>query len=119
MDALPIHEENDVPYRSQHAGKMHACGHDCHTSILLGVAKRLVAEAKDLPGSVVLCFQPAEELGGPKGGAERVRFSASMARRRAVELIALESRGSRDSVEAPDVADLLLNEVLPSFLTGS
>jgi amidohydrolase len=70
MDALPIHEENDVPYRSQHAGKMHACGHDCHTSILLGVAKRLVADAKDLPGSVVLCFQPAEELGGPKGGAE-------------------------------------------------
>jgi len=70
MDALPIQEENDVPYRSQNAGRMHACGHDCHTSILLGVAKRLVAEARDLPGSVVLCFQPAEELGGPKGGAE-------------------------------------------------
>ncbi len=70
MDALPIHEENDVPYRSQNPGRMHACGHDCHTSILLGVAKRLVAEAKDLRGSVVLCFQPAEELGGPKGGAE-------------------------------------------------
>ena len=70
MDALPIHEENDVPYRSQSAGKMHACGHDCHTSILLGVAKRLVAETKDLKGDVVLCFQPAEELGGPKGGAE-------------------------------------------------
>ena len=70
MDALPIHEENDVPYRSQHPGRMHACGHDCHTSILLGVAKRLVAEAKDWNGSVVLCFQPAEELGGAKGGAE-------------------------------------------------
>ena len=70
MDALPILEENDVPYRSQNAGRMHACGHDCHTSILLGVAKRLVAEAKDLKGSVVLCFQPAEELGGAKGGAE-------------------------------------------------
>jgi signal transduction histidine kinase/CheY-like chemotaxis protein len=40
MDALPIHEDNDVPYRSQHAGRMHACGHDCHTSILLGVARR-------------------------------------------------------------------------------
>ena len=70
MDALPIQEENDVPYRSKNAGKMHACGHDCHTSILLGVAKRLVAGAKEQKGDVVLCFQPAEELGGPKGGAE-------------------------------------------------
>ena len=70
MDALPIVEENDVPYRSQASGRMHACGHDCHTSILLGIAKQLVAESKDLKGSVVLCFQPAEELGGPKGGAE-------------------------------------------------
>jgi len=70
MDALPIQEENEVPYRSQNPGRMHACGQECHASILLGVAKRLVAEARDLPGSVVLCFQPAEELGGPKGGAE-------------------------------------------------
>jgi amidohydrolase len=70
MDALPIHEENEVPYRSLSAGKMHACGHDCHTSILLGIARQLVAEASELKGNVVLCFQPAEELGGPKGGAE-------------------------------------------------
>ena len=70
MDALPILEANDVPYRSKHDGRMHACGHDCHTSILLGIAKRLVAEARDMKGDVVLCFQPAEELGGPKGGAE-------------------------------------------------
>src|SRR5262245_8723031 len=69
MDALPIHEENEVPYRSRSAGRMHACGHDCHTSILLGVARRLSAEAADMKGSVVLCFQPAEELGGGKGGA--------------------------------------------------
>jgi amidohydrolase len=67
MDALPIQEENDTPYRSQVAGKMHACGHDCHTSILLGVAKQLVADARDLTGAVRLCFQPAEECGG---GAE-------------------------------------------------
>jgi amidohydrolase len=70
MDALPIHEENDTPYRSRSDGKMHACGHDCHVSVLLAVAKRFVAEAKDLAGNVVFVFQPAEELGGPKGGAE-------------------------------------------------
>ena len=70
MDALPIVEENDVVYRLQSPGRMHACGHDCHTSILLGIANQLVAESKDMKGSVVLCFQPAEELGGPKGGAE-------------------------------------------------
>jgi amidohydrolase len=64
MDALPIQEENAVPYRSQVAGKMHACGHDCHTSILLGVAKQLVHRAPGLAGTVKLCFQPAEECGG-------------------------------------------------------
>jgi len=70
MDALPIQEENDTPYRSLSDGRMHACGHDCHVSVLLAVAKRLAAEAKDLAGRVVFAFQPAEELGGPKGGAE-------------------------------------------------
>ena len=64
MDALPIHEENDVPYRSKTDGKMHACGHDCHTSILLGISRRLVEERDSLPGQVKLCFQPAEEQGG-------------------------------------------------------
>lgn len=70
MDALPIHEENDTDYRSRTDGKMHACGHDCHVSVLLGIAKRLVEGAQDMPGRVLLVFQPAEELGGPKGGAE-------------------------------------------------
>ncbi|MEO5987547.1 MAG: amidohydrolase [Candidatus Eisenbacteria bacterium] len=70
MDALPIQEENQTPYRSQHDGTMHACGHDCHTSILLGVGKRLQGMRAGIAGEVRLCFQPAEELGGPKGGAE-------------------------------------------------
>src|SRR5262245_6323041 len=63
MDALPIQEANDVPYRSSNAGRMHACGHDCHTSILLGVAKQLAASRSDFSGKTTLCFQPAEETG--------------------------------------------------------
>ena len=74
MDALPIQEENVVPYRSQTPGTMHACGHDCHTSILLGVAKRLASEATGLPGTVTLCFQPAEECGG--GAAAMIKDGA-------------------------------------------
>ncbi|MBK5113503.1 MAG: amidohydrolase [Candidatus Heimdallarchaeota archaeon] len=67
MDALPILEENDVPYKSKHDGKMHACGHDAHTAILLGVAKILVKMKDKIKGNVKLIFQPAEEgLGGAK-----------------------------------------------------
>ncbi len=61
MDALPVTEQNDVPYRSQRAGVMHACGHDGHVAAALGVARRLAAV--DLPGSVKFAFQPAEEGG--------------------------------------------------------
>ncbi len=60
MDALPIDEANDVPYRSRHPGKMHACGHDGHVAIGLEVARRL--HAAYLPGTVKLAFQPAEEI---------------------------------------------------------
>ena len=65
MDALPVEEANDVPYRSKHPGKMHACGHDGHVAIGLEVARRLAAVA--LPGTVKLAFQPAEELSGGAG----------------------------------------------------
>jgi hippurate hydrolase len=61
MDALPIEEQNDLPYRSRHPGKMHACGHDGHTTILLGAAAVLSRLRAQLRGTVRFYFQPAEE----------------------------------------------------------
>jgi amidohydrolase len=69
MDALPIQEANEVPYRSQNPGVMHACGHDGHTAILLGTARLLAAERESLAGAVKFVFQPAEEGGA---GAHRM-----------------------------------------------
>jgi amidohydrolase len=67
MDALPIQEANQVSYRSQHDGKMHACGHDGHIAIALGTAYYLNQQKEHLSGTVKIIFQPAEE--GP-GGAK-------------------------------------------------
>ena len=81
IDALPIQETNDVPYRSQTPGMMHACGHDAHTTCLLGAAKVLSAHRADFGGEVRFLFQPAEEIGqgarpliaaGMLDGAQRV-----------------------------------------------
>ena len=79
MDALPVTEQTGLPfaskatstYRGETVGVMHACGHDAHTGILMGVAEALVAMQKDLPGAVMLIFQPAEEGAPPpeEGGA--------------------------------------------------
>jgi amidohydrolase len=62
MDALPIHEETGLPFASQTAGKMHACGHDGHTAIGLGVATLLAGQQAQLAGRVKFVFQPAEEI---------------------------------------------------------
>ncbi len=81
MDALPVQELTDLPFRSVRDGVMHACGHDAHTAILLGAARALMAVREEVPGRVVFLFQHAEE--SPPGGA--------------VELIAA---GALDGVEA-------------------
>jgi len=70
MDCLPMHETGSVPYRSQHEGRAHACGHDGHTTMLLGAA-RYLAQTRNFDGTAYLIFQPAEEGGG--GGQVMVK----------------------------------------------
>src|ERR671937_2936705 len=82
MDALPVTEEVDVPFRStvrtqyngQEVGVMHACGHDTHVAMLMGAAEVLAGMRETLPGTVVFLFQPAEETLG--GAAAMIRDGA-------------------------------------------
>jgi IAA-amino acid hydrolase len=96
MDALPIHEEADVPFRSDIDGKMHACGHDCHTAMLLGAARLLKARESELPGVVKLIFQPAEEGGA---GADRMCDEGAL--------------------QSPDVQQIFGLHVWPGATTGT
>ena len=75
MDALPIHEAADIDFRSEVDGKMHACGHDCHTSMLLGAARLLKEQEESINGTVKLLFQPAEEGGA---GGKRMRDEGAL-----------------------------------------
>jgi amidohydrolase len=77
MDALPVQEENDVPYRSRVLGQMHACGHDGHCAMLLGAASLLAKNRAGLKGNVKLLFQPGEET--PPGGALGMIAAGAMA----------------------------------------
>ncbi|MVN85823.1 amidohydrolase [Deinococcus sp. HMF7620] len=76
IDALPIHEENNFEFASTRPGVMHACGHDGHTAILLGVAKLLSEHPQDVPGEVRMIFQHAEEIG--PGGAEELVMNTDL-----------------------------------------
>ena len=80
MDALPIQEEGDLPWKSHNPGKMHACGHDGHTASLLALACYL-QQTRDFPGTVHLIFQPAEEGGRGEPNAGRGATRALSLRR--------------------------------------
>ncbi len=94
MDALPILETNDVPYKSQIPGKMHACGHDAHTSILLGAAMLLKDE--DFNGEIRLIFQPSEECADEEGISGAPRMIDDGALQGVDAAIALHVDGSTD-----------------------
>ena len=75
IDALPIHEANELPYKSQNKGVMHACGHDVHTASLIGVARLLNSLKEEFEGTIKLIFQPAEEK-NPGGALSMIQAGA-------------------------------------------
>jgi amidohydrolase len=86
MDALPLTEENKIPYCSRNKGVMHACGHDGHTAIGITLAEILAARRRDVPGTAVFIFQPAEEI---FGGAQPMIEAGVLERPRVDEIYGL------------------------------
>lgn len=107
IDALPIQEVRDVPYRSRNEGVMHACGHDAHTAALIGAIRVLVKHRDLFPGKIVITFQPGEEIGygarlivkeGDLSGADRT-FGIHMASYVPVGTIAIKPGPNNASVD--------------------
>jgi amidohydrolase len=103
MDALPIQEVNDVPYKSQVAGVKHACGHDAHTTVELGVAEVLSKMRAEISGTIKFIFQPAEEgaPAGEEGGAKLMIKEGAMENPRPVAIFGLHTL---PSIEAGQIA---------------
>lgn len=104
IDALPIEEKTALPYRSEHPGKMHACGHDFHTTALLGAALRLQQRRERLHGTIKLLFQPAEEA---DHGAEKVAATGilkDVSRIFGLHVAAMAEPGHIYLVKGPDSA---------------
>ena len=91
MDALPIHEEADIDFKSEIDGKMHACGHDCHTAMLLGAARVLKENEHKINGTIKLIFQPAEEGGA---GGKMMREQGVLLDPKVQQIFALHVAGT-------------------------
>ena len=91
MDALPLHEETDIDFKSEIDGKMHACGHDCHTAMLLGAARVLKENEHKINGTIKLIFQPAEEGGA---GGKMMREQGVLLEPKVQQIFALHVAGT-------------------------
>ena len=118
MDALPIQETRDVPYKSKVPGVMHACGHDVHMTVALGVAELLSKHRKDLPGTVKFLFQPAEESlpADYQGdwGAKRMIREGALENPRPSAIFGLHSSTSRSDGSPLEVGKLEYSDGIAS-----